>query len=411
MGYLREEVTVMKTPYFRDGLSVSRQTRRQDKRARKRSGNLPLFSVFMALALVLAVSGCAQKKPILVGFSGQLTGPHADMGVSGRDGVQLAIDRINADGGIAGRQVELVVRDDKGTAEGARAADQELIDAGVVAIVGHMTSSQSIAALPVLEEAGVVLLSPTTSAPALTGQVDHFFRVIAASSTEARFLAQHVVQGAGIERVAAIYDEANAAFTEPYLDAFRDELRELGGQMVGVVSYSSDETTDFGPLVSQLRAADPQGLIIITSAYDAALVAQQPRLFGWETRLFGCGWACSAPLIEHGGKSAEGMSCVTNYDLDSQASDFVKFQEHYQAQFEQPPSFMAVFAYEAVLVLAAALEKTDGQAKGLAQALPGTQVQGLVETVSLDQYGDVVRDPFLITVQDGRFVTKGRVGQ
>jgi branched-chain amino acid transport system substrate-binding protein len=378
---------------------------------RCKEGSLALLSVLIILALVLAVNRCAHKEPILVGFSGQLTGPYADMGVSGRDGVQLAIDKINAAGGIAGRPVKLLVRDDLGTSEGARAADQELIDAGVVAIIGHMTSGQTVAALPVAEEASVVLLSPTTSTPALTGQVDHFFRVIADSSTEARFLARHVAQGAGLERVAAIYDEANAAYAQPYLDAFRDELQKSGGQMVGVVSYSSGETPDFGPLVSQFRAADPQGLLIITSAYDAALIAQQPRLLGWQIYLFGSGWGMSAPLIEHGGKSVEGMEFVINYDSNSQAPAFMEFQEYYRAQFKQEPNFMAGHAYEAMFVLAAALEKTHGQAEGLAQALPGTRVQGLIETVSLDQYGDGVRTHFLITVQNRKFVTKGPLRQ
>jgi branched-chain amino acid transport system substrate-binding protein len=368
-------------------------------------------TLLIIIAVIFFGAGCDLRKPIKVGFSGQLTGPHANMGVSGRDGILLALDEINTAGGIAGRKVELLVRDDKGTPEGARAADQELIDAGVVAIIGHMTSSQSMAALPVVEKAGMVLLSPTTSTPALTGRDDHFFRVIADSASEARMLARHVVHGLELDRIAAIYDRDNAAFTNAYLNAFHDELHQAGGQMVNAVEFSSIKKPVFGPIVAELRNADPQGLLIIASAYDGALIAQQPLRLGWQTRLFGSGWSKSAPLIENGGRSVEGMEFVHYHDPNSQASAYLKFKHDYKERFKQTPTFMASNAYEAMRVLAAALEKTRGRAEGLAQALPGIRISGLTETVSLDQHGDGVRIRYRIIVQDGKFVTKGRVGQ
>jgi branched-chain amino acid transport system substrate-binding protein len=370
--------------------------------------NSTLLLIIVAIAFG---AGCDLRKPIKVGFSGHLTGPNANMGVSGRDGVLLAIDEINAAGGIAGRRVELLVRDDKGTPVGAQAADQELIDAGVVAIIGHMTSSQTIAALPVVEKAGMVLLAPTTSTPALTGRDDHFFRVVADSASEARLLARHVVHGLGLNRIAAIYDRDNSAYTTAYLNTFRDELHQGGGQMVDEVEYASSKKPVFGPIVAKLRSAEPQGLLIIASAYDSALIAQQPRLLGWQTRLFGSGWSKSAPLIENGGRSVEGMEFVHYHDPNSQAPAYLKFQHDYQARFKQTATFMAINAYESMRILAAALDKTSGQAEGLTGVLPGIRISGLTGTVSLDQYGDGVRSRYRIMVQNGKFVTKGQVGQ
>lgn len=365
----------------------------------------------LILSFTFSMVGCDLRDPILVGFSGQLTGPHADMGVSGRDGVLLAIDELNAAGGVAGRQIKLVVRDDKGTAEGARAADRELIDAGVLAIIGHMTSAQTMAALPEIEKAGMVLLSPTTSTPALTGKEDLFFRILSDSASEARVLARHVAHRVGLRRMAAIYDQDNAAYAIPYLDAFRDELQKAGGRMVGAVRYSSAERPAFGPIVDRLRKTDPQGLLIIASAYDGGLIAQQPRLLGWQPRLFGSGWSRSAPLIENGGRSVEGMEFVHHHDRNSQAPNYLKFQQDYKERFKQSASFMAADAYEAMKVLAAALEKTGGLSEGLAQALPRIRISGLMQAVSLDQYGDGVRARYRIVVQDGQFVTKGQVVQ
>ena len=370
------------------------------------------YAVFIfTIAFVLFLPGCDLRNSIRVGFSGQLTGPNANMGVSGRDGARLAIDEINASGGIAGKKVELLIRDDMGTAEGARSADRYLIEAGVVAIIGHMTSGQTMAALPVVEKAGIVLISPTTSTPALTGKVDHFFRVLSDSAAEARSLAHHVVHGAGLQRMAAIYDNDNAAFTNAYLTAFRSEFEKQGGRMVGEIGYSSSESPVFGKVVAQLREVDPQGLLIITSAYDGGLIAQQPRRLGWDTHLFGSGWTKSSPLIKTGGRAVEGMAFVHYHDPNSLAPRYLKFRQNYKARFKQEPSFMAVNTYEAMRVLAAALEKTGGQAEGLAKALPGIGIKGLMEPVSLDRYGDGVWVRYRIIVQDGKFVTKERVSR
>jgi len=352
------------------------------------------------------LSGCASRRPILVGFAGELTSKHADLGLHGRDGAQLAVETLNVADGIAGRPIELLVRDDLGTPEGAQAADRELIDAGVVAIIGHMTSGQSMAALAVTEEAGMVLLSPTALTPDLSGLDDHFFRVNLDNSLQARTLARHIYQHHGMSRIAAIYDTDNAAYTETFWVAFAEACCALGGQVTGEESFSSAEEPDFAPLVAELYASDPEGLLIIASALDTALIAQQIRLNAWQITLFASAWAQPETLPQNGGQAVEGIEIVMNYDSNSQKSAFLEFQAHYQKRFGRAPTFAAAQAYEAVLGLAAALEKTGGQAEGLPQALLETQdFEGLIGTISLDKYGDVVRTQFLVTVQDGQFVT------
>lgn len=367
------------------------------------------FKTLLIILVITIMTSCDLSKPIKVGFSGQLTGPHANMGVNGRDGVLLAIDEINAAGGIAGRKIVLLARDDLGTSEGARIADQELIDAGVVAIIGHMTSGQTMAVIPVVEAAKMVLLAPTTSTPTLTGKVDHFFRVIPDSVQEATLLANHVKKQVGVEHIAAIYDNSNSAYTRTYLDAFREEFQKKGGKLVEVVGYSSADKAHFGPLISQLRKADPQGLLIISSAYDCARIAQQTRILDWGIQLFGSGWARALPLIEYGGRAVEGMHVIHYHDPNSQAPRYLSFKKNYFEKFKQEPSFMASNAYEAMQMLATALEKTGGRAEDLIKILPGSNIMGLTQPVSIDKYGDGVRLHYQFVVQDGRFVTKRKV--
>ena len=117
----------------------------------------------------------------------------------------------------------------------------------------------------------------------------------------------------------------------------------------------------------------------------------------------------SASLIENGGKSVEEMEFIHYRDADSQSPHYKNFKKRFQARYQKASNFMAEHSYEAVLVLAAALEKTKGHADGLAQNLPGIRVEGLMESIALDQFGDIKRPFYNIVIKDGRFVTKTRV--
>ncbi len=126
---------------------------------KRKNGNLYIYIMISLLhgILGLSISGCAGQEVIRVGFSGELTGRNADLGIQGRNGAQLAVETLNANGGVNGQSIELLIRDDLGTHDGAQTADRELIEAKVVAIIGHMTSGQGVAGYPVTEEAGMVI--------------------------------------------------------------------------------------------------------------------------------------------------------------------------------------------------------------------------------------------------------------
>ena len=134
-------------------------------------------------------------------------------------------------------------------------------DAGVVAIIGHMTSAQSIAGRQVTEKAGTVLLSPTTSTSELAGLQDHFFRLTPPNMQEAGMLAPRVYQERGLSSVAAIYDTDNAAFTQTLWAAFAQVYQDLGGQIAGQASFSSTGTPDLDKLVAELEALSPEALL------------------------------------------------------------------------------------------------------------------------------------------------------
>ncbi len=362
----------------------------------------PVLSIWISIFCLMA---CTDKKTIRVGFVAQLTGVQAKLGVEERDGVQLAVDEINIKGGIDGRAIELVVRDDLGTPEGARTADKELIEAGVVAIIGHATSAQTLAGLAVTNSARVVMLSPSATTPELGGLEDYFFRVSPSLSDRAHAFAQRIYQGRNISRVAVICDTDNSAYSKAFLKAFGQKYHSLGGELVSEVDFSSKKQPDFDPMVAKLQEGNPDGLLIIAADMDTAMIAQRTRLMGWPVPLFTSAWAQTETLINSGGRAVEGLEIEIANTFKNQTPAYLDFERRYLSRYGKTPAFGAPLGYEAAMVLAAALKITDGETEGLAKALVDTQnFRGLTHNLSMDRYGDVIRPFYLGIIRNGTYM-------
>jgi len=355
--------------------------------------------------LGLSFLGCTKKEPIRIGFVADLTGKQAELGVQERNGVQLALEKVNAAGGIKGRPIELIIRDDLGNPDGAKKADQELIDSGVVAIIGHATSGQTIAGLQVTNPAHILMLSPSSSTPDLSGTFEYFMRVYPNFADSAKGFAKHIYQNRKLTKLAILYDIDNAAYAPKYGSIFADKYRSLGGVLVGEIGFSATAKTDFNPILSELRANNAEGILIITSDVDAAMIVQRTRLIGWQVPLFASAWAQTATLIYSGGQNVEGMEIEEAYAFNSQSPDFLDFKRLYQDRFGQLPSFGATFGYETAMVLSSSLEKTNGDSLGLRQAiLEKKDFKGLIDSFSFNEDGDVVRPFYLSVIRDNQFI-------
>jgi branched-chain amino acid transport system substrate-binding protein len=358
--------------------------------------------------LLIMLQGCIFRDPVKIGFVSELSGRQTALGVQSRNGVLIAVDEINASGGIAGRRVELVIKDDFGTDEGARTADSQLVESGVAAIIGHSTSKQTIAGLQVTQKAGIVLISPTTSTSLLKGIDDLFFRLCPSTSDPAPFFAGHIFSGRGLKTLSVIYDSDNEAYSKTYWQVFKKRYIELGGKIKGEAAFSSGADPDFTNPVLKLRRSDPDAFFIIASALDTALIAQKARLTGWDVPLFTTTWAQMAPLIQNGGRAVEGMEFDQLVPDDIRNPRFTGFRDYYMKRYGHKPLFPAFLGYETAMVLAKALEKTGGKPDNLHDALLGIKnYQGLADTFSFDRYGEAQRPFYLGTVKNGMFVNLG----
>lgn len=343
-------------------------------------------------------------KVITVGFTAQLTGSQAELGVQERNGAELAFENINNSGGINKRKVNLIIKDDLGKPESAIVAEKELIKEGAVAIIGHATSGQTMAGMDATKNAGIILLSPTVSTPKLSKIDDNFFRVYPSFRDSSRAFADYVYNEGKIRKIGIIYDLDNKAYAETYSETFSEEFKNEGGEISSSQSYSSRSNTDFSEIIDELSKSGAQGVLIISSDNDTALIAQKIKLRGLKIAMFTSAWAQTQTLISNGGKAVEGMILEQSYTSSSKDPEFIKFQEQYLKRFGTMPSFGAAFSYEAAMVLADAMKRSKKNFSNLKESLKNTKnFQGLMDEFSIDQFGDVERPFYLSVVENNEF--------
>jgi branched-chain amino acid transport system substrate-binding protein len=354
------------------------------------------------IALWLPLIGCANEEPILVGFAGELTGRRAELGVDERDGAQLAVDTINEQGGVNGRPIQLVIKDDKGDPETARRVDTELAKQGVVAIIGHATSGQTAAVVDQMNQKQLVLLSPTATSTKFSNQKDYLFRLPPTTDALGQALARHITSQ-NIRQIVGIYDLGNRAYTESMWAAIQTEFEQSGGDASQDFAFASGET-DLRTLIDDVVRTNPKAIVFMASAVDTALMAQHLQTQGSSAQLFGGPWPQTSELLEKGGQAVEGMTISSMFHPQNPYPNFQPFAGQFKARYNRAPEFGAAYAYESVLALAHALKQTQGNADGLPQALAGiNNLPGVQGPITINQYGDAHREVYIVKVENGQF--------
>jgi branched-chain amino acid transport system substrate-binding protein len=367
-----------------------------------RAPRLP--AILLALALG---AGCRRSEPLRVGLVAGLSGRHYDLGVACRNGAQLAVEDVNAAGGVRGRALELLVRDDAQDPEVARRAVRELIDAGVVAIVGHCTSAMAQATLPIANEARVLMISPTVSSAALLGKDDWLILADASGTTTAEGLADYFVRTRDGHTVTVLLDASNRAYADPWRRTFTASLEASGGRIARVVEFTSGQVGSYAALAGEALADEPDAVLLVANAFDTAMLAQQirkrtPGPAG--VQLLGTGWSFTDDLVRHGGSAVERALFVHKVNPDDTRPPATRFRTIYAARFGTAPFFAAIEAYDSVQLLAAGLARDPTREGVRREILSLGTFRGLTEEFAIDSFGDAHRRNHISTVRDGRFL-------
>ncbi|HWR42340.1 ABC transporter substrate-binding protein [Sporomusa sp.] len=364
-----------------------------------------VFAVFLIIALL--VSGCLDRQPVKIGFVAGLTGRQSDIGVAGRNGVMLAIEEINKSGGIAGRPIELVVKDDRNDPNVVRAVDEELINAGIRTIIGHMTSVAAVASLQVIAGGKALIVSPTARADILSGRDDSFITVIPPLGVSAKAQAAYAVNKLGLKQMVVIYDISNADFSQAWAQAFIAKYEELGGKVTARFTFISDKGVNYEGLTNDVAGYLPEGVLIIAGAVDAAVLSQGLRKSQLAVPIFSSSWAMTDDFIQHGGLAVEGAIFSSPFNPDDQGSSYRQFIRNYQERFGSQPNYAASYGYEAAQMVVAGIKKAGNNDAGAVKAaiIAQKQFPGLWSDIIINATGDAERLCRLVTVKNGQFVT------
>ena len=363
-----------------------------------------IISCLGSIVLAALLTACSKTEPVRLGFVGGLTGRVADLGIAGRNGALLAVEEKNAAGGIKGRLIELLIRDDEQNAATVKRVVTELINSKVAAIIGPMTSSMAMEAAPLVNAAKTVVVSPTVTTTDLTGKDDYFFRVISDTQGYAAKNAGYMFKQLGHRKAVAIYDLNNKSYTESWLKYFRSTFESLGGTMPVVQPFNSGSDPVFTDLIKEMLAVKPDMIVIIANAVDAATICQQVRKLNPLVQLALAEWAATERLLEMGGGAVEGAYADQYFNRDDTSAKFTTFLQSYRKRFTMEPGFAGIAAYDAANVALDALART-GAGKSLRETiLAAPTFQGLQQTIAFDRYGDSQRKTYVSTIRDGKFV-------
>jgi branched-chain amino acid transport system substrate-binding protein len=352
--------------------------------------------VALTCALALAFLGCPQKPEstgtstaasegdILVGEYGSLTGNQATFGTSTHNAIMLAVDEINAANGVNGRKIKVQTEDDQSKAEEAANAVTKLISQNsVVAVLGEVASSSSIAAAPICQNGKIPMITPSSTNPAVTKKGDYIFRMCFLDDYQGASMARYLRQTLGIKRVAVLIDN-KSDYSTGLAKYFSDAFTAMGGTIVGTQSFTSGDS-DFRAQLTSIRTTNPE-LIYIPAYYnDVGQIAIQARDLGMNMPMAGGdGWE-SPKLIEIGGKALEGCFYSNHYFFGDTNPIVRNFVEKYKQRYSATPDALAALAYDAARVLADAMKragKTDGPA--LRDAIAATKgFDGVTGTINL----------------------------
>jgi branched-chain amino acid transport system substrate-binding protein len=376
--------------YFSLGVGKSSEEKEMESSL---SLDRPMFNLMrlISYAGLLLLLSCSGGEPVTIGFVGGLSGRVADLGINGRNGVHLAVDEWNQRGGINGRPVKLLVEDDKQDKDIAIKAVRSLLDQKASVIIGHMTSSMTMATIDLVNKSKAVMISPTTTTDYLTGIDDNFLRVSTTTLSAATKMANYLLGNADIKAVTVIYDLNNKAYTESWLKAFRKAFEAGKGTILKVETFSSNKDTSLLKTVENSYDEKAQGLVIISNAMDAAMLCQQVRKINWSVQITLSEWASTGSLIELGGEAVEGVYLSQFFDHSSTKPSYISFKSKYQKEFASLPGFAAVNAYDAAnAVMTAMAARKD--AESIKEAiLRIATFQGVQGPISIDRYGDADR--------------------
>lgn len=362
----------------------------------------------LAIAAAVALAACGKKEEpakkeapkaaapapavIKIGHVAPLTGGIAHLGKDNENGARMAVDEINAAGGVdaGGTKVklELVAEDDKADPKEGTLAAQKLVDAGVVAVVGHLNSGTSIPASKIYSDASITQISPSATNPRYTEQgFKTTFRVVANDNQQGAVLANYAATEMKAKTIAIIDDRT--AYGQGLADVVERVAKEKGLKVVAR-EFTNDKATDFNAILTKVRAAKPD--VVMYGGMDATAgpMAKQMKQLGIKAPLLAGDGVCSPEFIKLAGDAAGILTCSMAGEAVEKLAKGADFTAKYKAKFNQDVQVYSPYSYDAVYVIADAIKRAGkADRAAITAAMPSTNYAGVTGTIAFDEKGDI----------------------
>lgn len=382
-------------------------------------------TVLVALAPLLLLAGCVKKPPqalaqeasaqisdvpedsnvVVFGEVGSLTGPEATFGISTRNGIEMAVNAANREGGIHGKRIVVKVYDDMGRPEEAANAATRLVNQDHVKIIlGENSSSNSMAMASRADAANVPMISPSSTNPKVTEGHPYVFRVCFIDPFQGFVMAKFARDELHLTRVAVLKDLKND-YSIGLSDVFTHKFSEMGGQITDSESYSEGDS-DFRAQLTAIKRSNPQALYAPGYYTDVGLIARQAREIGITVPLLGGdGWE-SSRLYELGGSAIEGSYYSNLYSPDDPSPRTQQFIRDYKQLYGEIPDSLAALGYDAVNVAVAAMRRAPNlSGPAVRDAIAQTRdFPGAAGTITLDAQRNAIKPAVVLKVQGGTSV-------
>jgi branched-chain amino acid transport system substrate-binding protein len=321
-------------------------------------------SVLLATLMVVALLGIMVPGPVLaedpevikIGVLSPLTGKIAAIGEEQKNAVEMAIEEINAEGGLMGKTLVMQLEDDEMKPELAASMTQKLINDGVDVIIGGMSSSSTMAGGPIANRQEILMISPWSTNP-MAAEGDWVFRACFSDEFQAEIQAKYMVEGLGCEKPAQLLDVSDDG-SKGQGEVVAATLEELGVPFVTVESYGAGDS-DFEAQLTKIKSMEPDCLNTPNYYGEVAVIRSQMKEIGLEIPHIGGDGVEQQAFFEIAGPDAAGMMITTHYSPEDPRPVVAAFRAAYEEKYGATPASAAALAYDAVMLYKMAVEDAN----------------------------------------------------
>jgi len=350
------------------------------------------------LLVILWISNSLKKEKLRIGLILSLTGPLQDFGREVRDSAQLTTKIINESGGVAGRKIELLIRDNKNSIEETKKNLDELESQGIVALIGPVQSSVAAQLFPIINENKIPTFSPGAGSTKIPELDDYFFRMRSSNRDDAQMLCE-LMKRKSLKNISFVYDLQLKIFGLDLLENLQTTCPNLI-----LYKYEIDLTKiKYKRSAEEILKNRPQAVVLATDFFASALLIQHLKNLSENVLIILTPRARIHKIIERVGKrKAEGIMAIELIDFEYKGKEFLRFKEEFKKKYGYLPGFLAVYTYESLMIIKKALEKNPSPAELKDTILKIREFEGLQGKVIIDRNGNTIRKPLILIIKDSK---------